>query len=138
MKGKKLAVLAAVVTISISIFYLSFTRLKPAHADNGLLLSLIMGGIHEVHYALQSVDDAFSEKIFSEYLSRVDYNKKIFTQKDIDILNGYKLGADDYITKPFDSEVLLHKIKADHLGSRVCIVTGCCAGPPGAGRVLLP
>ena len=29
-----------------------------------------------------------------------------------DILNGYKLGADDYITKPFDSEVLLHKIKA--------------------------
>src|SRR6476620_4587846 len=29
-----------------------------------------------------------------------------------DILQGYKLGADDYITKPFDSEVLLHKIKA--------------------------
>jgi DNA-binding response OmpR family regulator len=29
-----------------------------------------------------------------------------------DIIQGYKLGADDYITKPFDSEVLLHKIKA--------------------------
>ncbi|MFN4286817.1 MAG: response regulator transcription factor [Lacibacter sp.] len=29
-----------------------------------------------------------------------------------DILTGYKLGADDYITKPFDSEVLLMKIKA--------------------------
>ncbi|MFN4006341.1 MAG: response regulator transcription factor [Chitinophagaceae bacterium] len=29
-----------------------------------------------------------------------------------DIINGYKLGADDYITKPFDSEVLLMKIKA--------------------------
>jgi DNA-binding response OmpR family regulator len=29
-----------------------------------------------------------------------------------DILKGYKLGADDYITKPFDSEVLLYKIKA--------------------------
>ncbi len=29
-----------------------------------------------------------------------------------DILNGYQIGADDYLTKPFDSEVLLYKIKA--------------------------
>jgi two-component system OmpR family response regulator len=29
-----------------------------------------------------------------------------------DVLNGYKIGADDYITKPFDSELLLYKIKA--------------------------
>jgi DNA-binding response OmpR family regulator len=29
-----------------------------------------------------------------------------------DVIKGYKLGADDYITKPFDSEVLLLKIKA--------------------------
>ncbi|MFC2152055.1 response regulator transcription factor [Bacteroidota bacterium] len=29
-----------------------------------------------------------------------------------DVLEGYKLGADDYVTKPFDSEVLLYKIKA--------------------------
>lgn len=28
-----------------------------------------------------------------------------------DIIKGYKLGADDYIIKPFDSEVLLFKIK---------------------------
>lgn len=29
-----------------------------------------------------------------------------------DVLRGYKTGADDYITKPFDSEVLLYKIRA--------------------------
>jgi len=29
-----------------------------------------------------------------------------------DILKGYAVGADDYLNKPFDSEVLLHKIKA--------------------------
>lgn len=29
-----------------------------------------------------------------------------------DMLKGYKSGADDYLTKPFDSEVLLYKIKA--------------------------
>ena len=30
----------------------------------------------------------------------------------VDIIKGYQLGADDYIMKPFDSEILLHKIKA--------------------------
>lgn len=29
-----------------------------------------------------------------------------------DVVEGYKIGADDYITKPFDSEVLLYKIRA--------------------------
>jgi len=29
-----------------------------------------------------------------------------------DIVLGYKTGADDYITKPFDSEILLYKMKA--------------------------
>lgn len=29
-----------------------------------------------------------------------------------DIIKGYQIGADDYVTKPFDTEVLLYKIKA--------------------------
>lgn len=29
-----------------------------------------------------------------------------------DVIKGYKTGADDYITKPFDSELLLYKIQA--------------------------
>lgn len=29
-----------------------------------------------------------------------------------DMLEGFKTGADDYVTKPFDSEVLLYKLKA--------------------------
>jgi DNA-binding response OmpR family regulator len=33
------------------------------------------------------------------------------SQKE-DVLRGYRTGADDYIAKPFDSEVLLYKIKA--------------------------
>ena len=29
-----------------------------------------------------------------------------------DVLKGFKIGADDYLSKPFDSEVLLAKIKS--------------------------
>src|SRR5690349_7430633 len=52
----------------------------------------------------------------AEEIRNVDPDIPLFfisakTMKE-DILNGYKLGADDYITKPFDSEVLLAKIVA--------------------------
>src|SRR6202000_777720 len=52
----------------------------------------------------------------AEEIRNVDPDIPLFflsakTMKE-DIIQGYKLGADDYITKPFDSEVLLLKIKA--------------------------
>ncbi len=52
----------------------------------------------------------------AEEIRDVDPDMPLFflsakTMKE-DIIQGYKLGADDYITKPFDSEVLLLKIKA--------------------------
>jgi DNA-binding response OmpR family regulator len=52
----------------------------------------------------------------AEAIRDVDPDMPLFflsakTMKE-DIIQGYKLGGDDYITKPFDSEVLLLKIKA--------------------------
>ncbi|HNB81118.1 MAG TPA: response regulator transcription factor [Chitinophagaceae bacterium] len=52
----------------------------------------------------------------AEEIRNIDLDIPLFflTAKNMkeDILNGYRLGADDYILKPFDSEILLHKIKA--------------------------
>jgi two-component system OmpR family response regulator len=52
----------------------------------------------------------------AEEIRNVDLDVPLFflTAKNMkdDVLTGYKLGADDYILKPFDSEVLMHKIKA--------------------------
>src|ERR1700726_4720625 len=52
----------------------------------------------------------------AEEIRNVDPDIPLFflsakTMKE-DVIQGYKLGADDYITKPFDSEVLLLKIRA--------------------------
>jgi DNA-binding response OmpR family regulator len=52
----------------------------------------------------------------AEEIRNIDPEVQLFflTAKNMkdDVLTGYKLGADDYILKPFDSEVLIHKIKA--------------------------
>lgn len=57
--------------------------------------------------------DGFS---LAEEIRNIDVDIPLFflTAKNMkdDILTGYRLGADDYILKPFDSEILLHKIKA--------------------------
>lgn len=57
--------------------------------------------------------DGFS---LAEEIRNIDLDVPLFflTAKNMkeDILNGYRLGADDYILKPFDSEILLHKIMA--------------------------
>lgn len=57
--------------------------------------------------------DGFS---LAEDVKKIDRNIPIIflTAKNLreDILKGYQLGADDYITKPFDTELLLYKIKA--------------------------
>ena len=57
--------------------------------------------------------DGFS---LAEDIKKMDKTTPIifFTAKNMreDILKGYQIGADDYITKPFDTELLLYKIKA--------------------------
>ncbi|MBM3441973.1 MAG: response regulator transcription factor [Bacteroidetes bacterium] len=52
----------------------------------------------------------------AEEIRDIDHDVPLFfitakTMKE-DMITGYKLGADDYITKPFDTEVLMMKIKA--------------------------
>jgi two-component system OmpR family response regulator len=52
----------------------------------------------------------------AEEIRDIDHDVPLFflTAKSMkeDMIQGYRLGADDYITKPFDSELLLLRIKA--------------------------
>ena len=56
--------------------------------------------------------DGFS---LAEDVRKIDKNTPIIfltarNQRE-DVLKGYQIGADDYITKPFDTELILYKIK---------------------------
>jgi DNA-binding response OmpR family regulator len=99
--------------------------LKDYLSMNGFLVDLCEDGeqglktFKEVKYDLCIVDVMMPKKdgftLGSEIKSLDKTIPIIFlTARSMkeDVIKGYKLGADDYITKPFDSEVLLFKIKA--------------------------
>jgi DNA-binding response OmpR family regulator len=83
--------------------------------DGKLGLAAFKGG----HYDICLLDvmmpnmDGFQ---LAEEIRNIDPDIPLFflTAKNMkeDIIKGYQLGADDYIMKPFDSEILLHKIMA--------------------------
>jgi carboxyl-terminal processing protease len=51
------------------------------------------------HYKKIPLDDAFSEKIFDQYLKSLDPEKLFFVQADIDQLSGDRTKLDDAILK---------------------------------------
>jgi DNA-binding response OmpR family regulator len=115
------------------------TNAKILFVEDDINFGNVLKGFLEMHgYEVvlardgQSGAIAFSEKsydlcILDVMMPKVDgftlaaqireQNKKVplifLTAKSMkeDQLKGYKSGADDYLTKPFDTDVLLHKIK---------------------------
>ena len=92
---------------------------------NDFKVTWIKDGAQAIHNFLQQKYDICILDIMLPNVDGFNIAKKIkelnseiptifLTAKTLkeDILEGFKIGADDYITKPFDSEVLLYKIKA--------------------------
>jgi DNA-binding response OmpR family regulator len=90
------------------------SNLKIFMVEDDLNFGAVMKSYLSIHdYDVEWVDDgAAAMGVFRKLNAHIPI---IFlTAKTLkkDILEGFRLGADDYITKPFDSEVLLMKIKA--------------------------
>ena len=62
----------------------------------------------------KSSEGAVIAKVDSKCLNGIIISLNCETAKTLkeDVLKGYKIGADDYLTKPFDSDILLLKIKS--------------------------
>ena len=96
--------------------YLSLNDYKVAHAKDGLE-GLIMFKNDDFDLCILDVmmprKDGFSlAKDIRASNSEVPIIFLTAKTMKEDVLKGYQAGADDYLNKPFDSEVLLYKIKA--------------------------
>lgn len=62
-----------------------------------LVMQTVMKTIKEGHFAPRAVDDSFSTRVFHKLMDDLDYEKKFFTQKDMNELNKYEFKIDDEI-----------------------------------------
>ena len=61
------------------------------------ILKLVGEMLSQAHYSPQSINDAFSKKIFQKFTGDLDPEKNMYLQSDVDALKKYELRIDDEI-----------------------------------------
>ena len=87
-----------VTILSLTIF--GFTLKKNKLSDPGkekVLLEIVKYVVERGHYNSIELDDDFSVKIFDDFISKLDPQKRFFTGNDIRQLNRFKYKIDDQI-----------------------------------------
>lgn len=68
---------------------------KNMESGKSFLVPAILENLQHFHYNPPAIDDAFSKKVFDEFLDVLDGGKRFFTQEDIKSLSKYKTLIDD-------------------------------------------
>lgn len=87
---KALLVFIPLTLIATGFYY------KNQEAGKSFLLPSILKNLELYHFSPQTIDDNFSKKVFDEFISILDANKRFFTKDDIDKLSIYKTKIDDF------------------------------------------
>jgi len=75
-----------------------FIAAKPIdEKPNPSILRTLGAMLEQGHYSPRKIDDALSKEIFNEFIKRLDPNKRIFLQKDLNKLRKYESSIDDEI-----------------------------------------
>jgi carboxyl-terminal processing protease len=81
-----------------------------------LILNTVMGVIQEGHFSPRSIDDTFSNRVFTKLIETADFEKKVFTKEDIKELEVYRFQLDDQIkSSSFECYDLFNKIYTSRL-----------------------
>ncbi len=74
-------------------------KLNGSEGKREAIYKTLYGLLSQGHYSPKEIDDMFSEKVFNDFLERMDYGKSFFLQSDIDKFQAYKYQIDDEIEK---------------------------------------
>lgn len=77
--------------------FTSFQTTVNTDPKDKVLLTILKYVLVQGHYEPQQIDDAFSVKVYDEFLERMDPSKRYFLQSDIDEFSAYKTKIDDQI-----------------------------------------
>ena len=87
-----------ITILSLSIFGFTLKKNKLSDPDKEkVLLEIVKYVVERGHYNSIELDDNFSVKIFDDFISKLDPQKRFFTVNDIRKLNRYKYKIDDQI-----------------------------------------
>lgn len=101
--------------LAVVIGLCSFTFFQ--FGKNQILLDMLISALNQAHYTPLKINDEFSEKAYTLYLKRLDYNKKFLLQSDVDVLAKYRRNIDDEVnTSSFEfynlsTEIINKRIK---------------------------
>jgi len=118
MKQKAFIFLPIVVLLILTT---SYTLENPnAHDENitkhQLLIEMVIDGLQKNHFAPPDLNDDYSKKAYSQYLNKLDHNKRYLIEADIDKLNKYELLLDDQIK---NSELSFFKLSYNLINTRI-------------------
>ncbi|WP_276133898.1 carboxy terminal-processing peptidase [Polluticoccus soli] len=98
MKNKILIplLIAGALATFFSFTYTNADTNENVDARRSLVLKTVVKAIHDSHYSPKNIDDSLSKQVYDKVLAW-DYDKKFFTQADVNILQAYKYKIDDEI-----------------------------------------
>lgn len=70
-----------------------------ADEKDKVIMNIIYQVLKANHFSPQTIDDDFSEKVYTGFLENLDYNKRFFIEEDITALSKFEKEVDDQIRR---------------------------------------
>lgn len=95
MKNKILIPLLIITALAAFFSFRNTGKDNDSDRKKILIEETIKKALQQLHFSPKQIDDSFSNMVYKRFLDRMDFDKRMFTQKDIDILAKYQYKIDD-------------------------------------------